>query len=161
MKKLLFSTAILFVISLLFNSCSSSIPQKEIGVVETEIIYKDEIRLNVSKIYSWINAMPGLKPRFNVSGELEIFDNFNYELKNLKIVKVTVLQNQKMIFIFTPTIKEDLQVDKKTILFSTIRGLLLNAALNQDKSIDISIDFDDGSTEFNHVIQNVKIEEAL
>jgi len=160
-KNIVISVVALIIGVSLFYNCSSSVPQKEIGEVDTELIYTDEVRLNVNKIYSWINAMPGVKPRFNVTGELEILENSNYELEYIKIVKVTILQDQKLVYIFTPTIKEEFQGDKKSIIFSTIRGLLLNAALDQKKSIDISINFDDGSTTFNYIINNVPIEKAL
>ncbi len=146
---------------LVLAGCSSSVPQKEIGEVEPEIIYKDEIRLNVKSIFSWINAMPGPeKPRFHVTGELEILESSNYDLEHIKITKVTILQDQRMVFMFRPKIQEVLSKNKKTLTFSTIRGLLLNAGLNQKKPIDIVFDFDDGSTEIKYVIKNVKIEIA-
>lgn len=158
-KKIVVIT-IVFISVIAFIKCSSTVPQKEIGEVETEIIYSDEIRLNVKSIYSWINVMPGSKPRFHVTGELEILDNSNYSIENIKIVKITILQDQKMIFIFRPKINEELSKDKKTLTFSTIRGLLLNAVLNQKKAIDIVFDFNDGSTEIKYVIKDVKIEIA-
>ena len=152
---------IVFITILAFVKCSSSVPQKEIGEVEPEIIYKDEIRLNVKSIISWINAMPGSKPRFHVTGELEILDNSNYDFQHIKITRVTILQDQKMVFMFRPKIKEEINKSKKTLTFSTIKGLLLNAGLNQKKSIDIVFDFDDGSTEIKYVIKNVHIEIAV
>lgn len=105
--------------------------------------------------------MPGSKPRFHVTGELEVLDNSNYSFENIKIIKITILQDQKMIFMFTPKIKEELMTDKKTLTFSTIRGLLVNAALDQKKAVDIVFDFDDGSTEIKYVIKNVNIEIAV
>lgn len=153
--------AIVSITIVAFIKCSSTVQQKEIGEVEPEIIHKDEIQLNVKKVYSWINAMPGSKPRFHVTGELEIFDSSNYDIKNIKIVKVTILQDQKMIFMFTPKIKEEMSSDAKILTFSTIRGLLVNAALDQKKAVDIVFDFDDGSTEIKYVIKNVNIEIAV
>ena len=153
--------AIVFISTLAFVKCSSSVPQKEIGEVEPEIIYKDEIRLNVKSIISWINAMPGSKPRFHVTGELEILDNSNYDFKHIKITGVTILQDQKMVFMFRPKIMEELDKNKKTLTFSTIKGLLLNAGLNKKKAIDVVFDFYDGSTEIKYVIKNVHIEIAV
>ena len=153
--------AIVFISTLAFVKCSSSVPQKEIGEVEPEIIYKDEIRLNVKSIISWINEMPGSKPRFHVTGELEILDNSNYDFQHIKITRVTILQDQKMVFMFRPKIKEELDKNKKTLTFSTIKGLLLNAGLNKQKSIDVVFDFDDGSTEIKYVVKNVHIEIAV
>lgn len=160
-NKIVAVIAIVFFTIIAFVKCSSTVPQKEIGEVETEMIYSDEIRLNVKSIFSWINAMPGSKPRFHVTGELEVLDNSNYSIENIKIIKITILQDQKMIFMFTPKIKEELKRDKKTLTFSTIRGLLVNAALDQKKAIDIMFDFDDGSTEIKYVIKNVNIEIAV
>lgn len=153
--------AIVLITIIAFIKCSSSIQQKEIGEIEPETTNKDEIQLNVENIYSWINAMPGSKPRFHVTGELEILDDSNYDIKNIRIIKITILQDQKMIFMFRPKIKEELSKDGKTLTFSTIRGLLVNAALDKKKAIDIVFDFDDGSTEIKYVIKNVNIEIAV
>jgi len=161
MKKILLLISIFFITILIFNQCSPSVPQKEIGEVQTEIVYADEIRLNVKSIFSWINAMPGSKPRFHVTGDLEILDNSNYDFQNISITMVTILQDQKMVFMFRPKIKEELKKDKKSLIFSTVKGLLLNAALNQKKPIDILFDFTDGSTELKYVINNVHIEIAV
>ena len=153
----------LFLITvLILAGCSSSVPQKEIGEVETELVYQDEIMLNVKKVFSWINAMPGPeKPRFHVTGELEILESNNYDYKNLKIVRITILQNQKMIFMFKPTVKEELLKKKKDLIFSTVRGLLLNAAFNEKQTIDIVIEFTDGSTDFKYTISNISVEKAV
>jgi len=147
--------------TLLFIQCSSSVPQKEIGEVETELVYQNEILLNVKKIYCWINAMPGQIPRFQVTGELEILDDNNYDLKKLKIVRIIILQEKKMVFMFKPNVKEELLKNKKNVIFSTIRGLLLNAALNEKKPVDIVIEFSDGSNDFKYTISNITIEKAV
>lgn len=152
---------IVFITVIALVKCSSSVQQKEIGEIEPEITNKEEIHLNVKSIYSWINAMPGSKPRFHVTGELEILESSNYNIDKIKIVKVTILQEQKMIFIFRPKIIEESNKDSKTLTFSTIRGLLVNAALDQKKAIDIVFDFDDGSTEIKYVIKDVNIEIAV
>lgn len=147
--------------ALLFVKCSSSVPRKEIGKVETELVYQNEILLNVKKIYCWINAMPGQKPRFQVTGELEILDDSKYDLNQLKIMRIIILQEKKMIFMFKPNVKEEMLKNKKSVIFSTIRGLLLNAALNEKKPVDIVIEFNDGSTEFKYTIPNITIEKAV
>ncbi|VAX27608.1 hypothetical protein MNBD_IGNAVI01-954 [hydrothermal vent metagenome] len=161
MNKILSLITITILSILSFIKCSSSVPQKEIGKVETELVYQNEILLNVKKVYSWINAMPGQKPRFQITGELEILDDSNYNLERLKIVRITILQDKKMIFIFKPNVKEEMLKNKKSVIFSTVRGLLLNAALNEKKPIDIVIEFNDGSTEFKYTISNITIEKAV
>lgn len=165
MKKIKIYNLIILLIGLvsitLFYQCSSSVPQKEIGEVETEIVYEDEIRLNVKRVLSWINAMPGAEKRFHVSGELEILDNSNYDYQMMDIKKITVLQEERLIFIFTPKVIEELKPNKKNMIFSTVRGLIPNAALNQKKPIDIVVKFDDGSTELKYKINKVTIELAL
>ncbi len=161
LNKTLSIIAITILSTLLFIQCSSSVPQKEIGEVETELVYQNEILLNVKKIYCWINAMPGQKPRFQVTGELEILDDNNYDLKQLKIVRIIILQEKKMIFMFKPNVKEDMLKNKKNVIFSTVRGLLLNAALNEKKPVDIVIEFNDGSTDFKYNISNITIEKAV
>ncbi len=143
-------------------SCSSSVPQKEIGEVQIEEIYTEEFRINVKKAFCWINAMPGTeKPRFHVSGQVEVLDNSNYDFKNMGIRKVTVLQDDKMIFMFTPEVAETIEKNKITFTFSTIRGLLLNAALNQKEPVNLIMQFNDGSEDQEYRIENVPIELAL
>ncbi len=159
--KIFLIISILFVSILMFVRCSTSVKQKEIGEVEIESPPKDEIILNVKKIYSWINAMPGAKPRFHVTGELEILDDPSYDLEQIKIIEVTILQDNRMVFMFKPKVKEDIVNDTKIIIFSTVRGLLLNAALNEQKQIDIMIEFDDGSTTLKYIISKVNVEKAV
>lgn len=155
----LYSFLIVIGIGLLYQ-CSSSVPQKEIGEVETEIVYNEDVRLNVKKVFSWINSMPGEKKRFHVTGELEILEYSNYNYQQISIQKVTVLQDKKMIFIFTPKIEEEIEKNKKNLVFSTVRGLLVNAALDQKKSIDLVILLNDGSEELEYMIPNVSMELA-
>lgn len=158
----IFIGVILALVLGLYLSCSSSVPQKEIGEVQEEEIYSEGFRINVKKAFCWINAMPGTeKPRFHVSGEVEVLDNSNYDFTKMEIRKITVLQDDKMIFMFTPEVAERIENSKKTFTFSTIRGLLLNAALNQKKPVNLMIQFNDGSDDQEYRIENVPIELAL
>ena len=146
-----------------FNlSCSTSVPQKEIGETQIEEIYSDELKINVKKAFCWINAMPGIeKPRFHVSGEVEVLDNSNYDFREMEIKKVTVIQDKKMVFMFTPEVVENVMDNKKSFTFSTIRGLLLNAGLDKKNSVNLLMNFNDGYEDQEYIIENVSIELAL
>ena len=55
--------------------CSSS--TLEIRKVEkiSEGIYKDDLRINIKKIYAWVNLMPGEKARFHITGSFELLED--------------------------------------------------------------------------------------
>jgi len=105
--------------------------------------------------------MPGQKPRFNVTGDLNIFEVSDFNLKDVTIKKVFVIQNDEIIYQFTPKI--DLNIDKnvKTIIFSTVKGLLLTMNLDSKKHVNIKILLSDSAKETEYLIENVAIEEVF
>jgi len=155
-------TTYLFFISLLFGSaCSTSVPEIKTVEANKELVYKEDLRVNVKQIYCWINRMPGQKPRFNVTGDLNIFEVSDFNLKDVTIKKVFVIQNDEIIYQFTPKI--DLNIDKnvKTIIFSTVKGLLLTMNLDSKKHVNIKILLSDSAKETEYLIENVAIEEVF
>ena len=100
--------------------------------------------------------MPGIeKPRFHVSGEVEVLDNSNYDFREMEIKKVTVIQDKKMVFMFTPEVVENVMDNKKSFTFSTIRGLLLNAGLDKKNSVNLLMNFNDGYEDQEYIIENI------
>lgn len=149
---------ILFIFGLV--GCSSSVPEIRTITKISEGIYKDDLRINIKKIYAWVNLMPGAKPRFHITGSIELLEDSEYDLENVKIKKIIIVQNKNSIYQFTPKMEEKLVENKKSILFSTIRGLLLTSALDKKKSIDVEMLISDSSSEIIYLIPDVKISEA-
>ena len=68
------------VIILFIVGCSSQLPEiKKIDKVSN--IYENNLRVNIKKVYAWINLMPGDKPRFHITGSVELFEDSKYELE--------------------------------------------------------------------------------
>lgn len=154
---ILFSIALF---SLGLVGCSSSLPEiKEVPKI-SEGIYEDDLRINVKQIYAWVNLMPGAKARFHLTGSIELLDDAQYDIENVTIKEINIIQNKNSIYHFTPKIEETLVADKKSFLFSTIRGLLLTSILDRKKSIDVELLISDSSNEIIYLIPNVEISEV-
>lgn len=149
---------ILFVFLLV--GCSSSIPETRTVAKISEEIYKNDLRINIKQIYAWVNLMPGAKSRFHITGSIELLEDTEYDIENVTIKKINIIQNKNTIYQFTPKIEAKIEQNKKSFLFSTIRGLLLTSILNREKTIDVELLFSDSSSEIMHLIPNVEIYEA-
>ena len=161
MKK--FKLVISFVLTLFISGlagCSSS--SLEIRKVEkiSEGIYKDDVRINIKKIYAWINLMPGEKARFHITGSFELLEGSDYDLENVIIEKINIVQNKNSIYQFSPKTEEKFEPNKKSFLFSTVRGLLYTSILDREKSIDVEILISDSSSEIIYLIPDVEISEV-
>jgi hypothetical protein len=145
---------------IVLGGCSSPLPEIKKVEIEAKPIYENNLRINSKQVYCWVNRMPGQKPRFNVTGELNIFEASDFNLKDVTIKKVFVIQNDVLVYQFTPKI--DLNIDKnvKTIIFSTVKGLLLTMNLDSKKPVNIKILLSDSAKETEYLIENVAIEEV-
>jgi len=152
---------LLFFALLFGNACSTSVPEIKTVEANKDLVYKEDLRVNVKQMYCWINRMPGQKPRFNVTGELNIYEASDFNINDVTIKKIYVIQKDEIVYQFTP--KVDLNIDKnvKTILFSTIQGLLLSLNLDSTKSVEIKILLSDSAKETEYLIENVAIEEVF
>jgi hypothetical protein len=147
------------VIILFIVGCSSQLPEiKKIDKVSN--IYENNLRVNIKKVYAWINLMPGDKPRFHITGSVELFEDSKYELENVKIRKMNIIQSGNIIYNINPTVEEEITGNKKVFTFSTIRGLLYTSILEREKSIDVELLFDDSAADFKYLIPNIKMEEV-
>ncbi|MCF6269086.1 MAG: hypothetical protein L3J41_05200 [Melioribacteraceae bacterium] len=156
----LFSYAI-FILGLTFIiGCSSSVPEIRTTTKISEGIYKDDIRLNVKQIYAWVNLMPGAKARFHVTGSIELLEDSKFDLENVTIKKINIIQNNNTIYQFTPKTEENLEENKKSILFSSIRGLLYTSILKKENTIDVELLLSDSSNEIIYLIPSVEISEV-
>ena len=158
-----YNLVISFILSLFIlgiNGCSSSVPEVKTVPKISEGIYKDDLRINVKKIYAWVNLMPGAKARFHITGSIELLEDSEYDLKNVTIKKINIIQSKETIYQFTPKTKETFEQNKKSVVFSTIRGLLLTTILDREKSINVELLLSDSSNEIIYLIPNVEISEV-
>jgi hypothetical protein len=160
MKTKSFKYSVLLVLFIISYGCSSLLP--EIGKIDIEetSIYDNNLRINVRQIYSWINKMPGAKPRFHTTGELELFEDSEYNINNITIKKIKIIQNNIAVYQFTPKLEIKMSNNSKTILFSTVKGLLLSSVIDSQKHIDVKIILSDSAEDINYVIPNVVIDEV-
>lgn len=142
------------------TGCSSSAPEIRTTTKIAEGIYKDDLRINIKKIYAWVNLMPGAKPRFHITGSVELLEASEYDLENVTIKEINIIQNRKSIYKFSPKIKEEIHLNIKSFLFSTIRGLLYTSILDREKRIDVELLISDSSTEIIYKIKDVEISEV-
>ena len=76
----------LIIIVLLFlYSCSSERTLKDgDGSTELDELLIQDLNLNVNKIYSWVNLMPGSDSRFHITGNIDLFGSIKYEINFVK-----------------------------------------------------------------------------
>jgi len=150
---------IIFLIIILIIGCSQTVKREAVNENEYEKIFHQGVNLEINKIYSWVNLMPGNSPRFHITGELNLLSSYKYEYESLKLKKIIVNQERQFIYSISPKIiQEELEnQNKNSITFSTIKGLLMNEDLNIEKPIDIVLVFDDGEDEYLYSLENIKI----
>jgi len=149
---------ILFLFGLV--GCSSSVPEIITTTKISEGIYKDDLRINIKQIYAWINFMPGDKARFHITGSVELLDASEYDLDNVTIKEINIIQNKKNIYIFSPKVEEEINLNIKSFLFSTVRGLLYTSQLDKEKRIDVELLISDSSSEIIYLVKDVEISEV-
>lgn len=159
MKNITIKILSVFLVILLYQ-CSSSLPEIKTAESKEDSIYKNNLRINTKQIYCWINRMPGSKARFHVSGELKLLENSDYEIKNTSIKTIYIIQNNEVIYQFTPKVREEMYSNSKKIIFSTIRGLLLTLTLDSEKYFNVKIILSDSATEIEYIIPKVNVEEV-
>ncbi|MGD8781488.1 MAG: hypothetical protein PVH88_21295 [Ignavibacteria bacterium] len=162
---------ILFVTVFLLLNCSSKETQKEKTepeVKEKEVVeevYEPTIFIDVDKIYCWVDLMPKVNGRnkFHVTGEITVHESDDYELQNLRLERIKIFQNGKLIYIIKPTIQEnELTADKdeRNFLFSTIKGLTLYPDFDIEKEINVEFIFRDNSDSYTYKVFEQSIEKV-
>jgi len=157
--KIYFTQLIIFSIFILIIGCSQTVQREAVNENEYEKIFHQGVNLEIHKIYSWVNLMPGNSPRFHITGDFYLLSSYKYEYESLKLKKIIVNQERQFIYSISPKIKQDELVNQNrySITFSTIKGLLMNEDLNIEKPIDIVLVFDDGDDEYLYSLENIKI----
>ncbi|MBU1114537.1 MAG: hypothetical protein KKE09_05310 [Bacteroidetes bacterium] len=162
MKNIIIRYLLIFTLLFVWSACSSSTPEvKKVNPQEKESpIYDNNLRINTKQIYCWVNKMPGEKARFNITGELVFFDDSDYDINNITIKKILIIQNNNVLYQLTPKLESTFVNNSKSILFSTVKGMLVSIQLDSEKSIDVKVILSDNNNEIEYFIKKVKIEEA-
>ncbi|MBU1798720.1 MAG: hypothetical protein KKF21_10120, partial [Bacteroidetes bacterium] len=71
-----------------------------------------------------------------------------------------IIQNNNVLYQLTPKLESTFVNNSKSILFSTVKGMLVSIQLDSEKSIDVKVILSDNNNEIEYFIKKVKIEEA-
>jgi len=157
-KNVLYLLALHF---LLWNCSTTKIEKGESGIKElpkTELI--KDINLNVEKTVSWVNLMPGSKPKFHISGKVNLLKGSGYKLWNTNLKYVKVFQEGKELYFVKPKVRVETRNDSSKILFSTLKGLSINKELNIKQSVMFELIFNNGSDDLMYQIKDVELQEV-
>ncbi len=156
-KNLLYLSFITF---LLWNCSSKEIVKEEVEKIlpKTELI--KDVNLNVEKTISWVNLMPGSKPKFHISGKFNLLKSDDYNIENMKLKYVKVYQSDKEVYFVKPKVRVEDKGDIKQIMFSTLRGLSINKKLNTKQNVMFEFIFNDTSNDFIYQIKDVELQEV-
>ena len=130
---------------------------------------QDGVGLNLSvkeiKIDSWLNLMPGGPGSFHISGEIKLRNEGSYELKDLSLSIMTVKQNNKELYSFSPTFISKIEFENDTIpsetekvfLYYNQLGMEINQNLDTETSVKIEMLFRNDDDSWLYEINDVKV----
>ncbi len=154
---------LIVITGIIFHACATSKVQKEKKEAPAEKVRAEqELNIEVLKINTWINFMPGTEPRFNISGEIKIKPKDNeYKLTDLLFTEIKIKQNGSTVYFVKPTVREEGEnKNYRKLLFSTIKGLSLTPDLKPDKTVDAELIFDNDGDELSYFVKGIKIEKV-
>ena len=153
----------LWILIVAIFGCSSTKSLDDEKVVDKTVEKKiNEIDLEIEKVISWVNLMPGpnSENKFQVSGKFFILPNDNYDFTKTTLKYIKVFQNGKLLYFIQPKVLEKIENDKKEITYSTIKGLSINKDLHRQKKVKMEFIFNSGSDELKYYVEDVNVEEA-
>ena len=128
---------------------------------------KLNLTINVIKSYAWINLMPGGKPSFHFSGEVNIKNNSDEPVANLELQQIAVLDDTLEVLNFKPVFtnqddKTSYNFQPKEVKdFSIAAPNKMNIAkLNDLKVVSLLLKFSSEGKTFDYKIDSVKIEKV-
>ncbi len=123
------------------------------------------VNISVNEVYAWVNYMPGenSSPLFRISGDILVKKSSDYDLKSISLSKIVVYQDTLVVYNIKPVINEnekESSLNKRNMLFNTLKGLELIENLDVDKKIDVELVFEENNKLFVHFINNIGIEKT-
>lgn len=156
---------LVIVLLFIFASCTSDeVTKKDESDYDVEM-FTPELKVEFKEVYSWINLMPGpdAQARFNITGEIEIFQSSDYDFSRMNLTLIKIFQNKELIYTIKPEIRSDDKrstTESKFIIFGTVRGMLPDPKLDTERVIDAQFIFEEEDELYSYLIKNVKIDKA-
>lgn len=148
----------LILVTFMFIACSSTKTGEETL----------QLNIEVTDLHSWLNLMPGSPGKFHLLGELEITNPGSNTIEELKLDKIKIYSNKKLVYSFYPffTLK-DLSEENfiepdgsKEYTFGVESGLKVDERLMKNNLIDIKMKFISDSKYYQLNLDNIKVEQA-
>ncbi len=126
------------------------------------------IKVEFTKINSWLNLMPGSSHNFYLAGEYKVRNNTDSTIKKLELKQVKIYQDKKLIYSFTPFVT-DISILESTefvpdqtreFKFGTNPGLKQKSELDTEKNILIKFTFTSGNKFLELPNENINIEKV-
>jgi hypothetical protein len=133
---------------------------------------RDGGALNLSvktiKIDSWLNLMPGGPGSFHIAGEINLKNEECYEVTNLILSSITIIQLDKKLYSFVPVFTAKIEngdnvfpsETEKEFLFYTKSGLPINKELDVKLPVKLIMLFRENDDSFLYEIENIKVEKV-
>lgn len=151
-----FMQILLLIIPALLMSCSSTKQNSSTG----------RYAVADSNLYAWVNLMPGSRPRFHITGDVEIHGEEEVQLDSIIFKEVKVSQNNDNFYSFRPTIDLKTAETKnknskiRSIHFSDGRGYEIGSMFNFGKPVKLQFVFSYKTELFIYNTREVKVEKV-
>ncbi len=158
----------LFIFSVLLLSCSGEKRTVRKKSQENEFpagnIKASMVNLDISKLYPWLNLMPGnAKRTFNITGDITVLPGASYDYQSLKLKRIKIYQNGAFVYLIKPTTRQTgsgKKGDLKSILFSTIKGLEIIPFYKINANITVEFIFDNNGKTLSYTVPDIKVEKS-
>lgn len=124
------------------------------------------INIDLVKISSWVNLMPGSESSFFVNGLLRIKNNNDFDIDSLRL-RLNVYQDNNMLYSIKPTIDAAAEERssfksglEKEFTFAVEKGLKINKDLNFDKPVNLEFMFSAKGKLYTYKLDSITIEKA-
>ena len=126
------------------------------------------IKVEFTKIDSWLNLMPLSGNKYYVAGEYTVKNNTDSTIKNLELKQIKIYQNKKLLYSFTPVVTDVTMLESAVLAprqtrnykFGTAPGLVQKSELDNEKNISLKFAFTAGDKFLELTTENIKIEKV-
>jgi hypothetical protein len=123
------------------------------------------ITVKTLKLAAWINMMPGGKPSFHLSGEIEIKNTGDEIVSTLNLDQIAIYNNTTDVYKFKPVFNNKKEAADNDILPKAQKDYFIASPdkINTDKfknldSIKLLLSFSSGGKRFEFETDNIKIQ---
>jgi hypothetical protein len=155
--KVFLKVLVLFVLAMLLSTCSSSKMAKK----------SEKYVVSDTNLYAWVNLMPGGKPKFHISGDLNLIKTGDISPDSVDLREVTVLQNSNMFYRFTPIIDDKMKRQDENISseilhihFTDGKGFVIEPEFNMDQPVIVQFHFFYGRESYIYNSKDIKVEKV-